>query len=637
MRSIVTAVIAAIEAVAVALAGLLLIAVPVLLLWILAFGLSAEPAAVFGTITGVWLLGHLVPLELSLDAEAALGFGLPPEALAFTVSLAPLGLTVLTAVLAARAGSRFGARGGTGAAGVLGGALGFGVVAFAAATIAGAIVARPLAVAAIVPAAVYAGASGTAFLARAVRDGHPWWRATVRAALRGLEYLGLRTGTLPARTAEAFRLAGAALLGFGCVAALGLAVALILGYADVIGLSQRLQLDPLGSVAVFLAQLALLPVALVWSGSWLTGAGFSIGAGSSVTPFESLLGPLPALPLFGAIPSGWGGFGALAPTILVVCGVLIGALFARREVLRRAPWAVALGVPVVAAALAGAVIAGAAALASGAIGPDRMQTVGADPWAVGGLAALELGGGLLIGAAVGRVDYARLRDRLPEAVPAAAALLGAARVRADPGHRAPEDGSDDGASGAHWSAAGVSERDGGADPAELPTEDLDAVRRSRRWGVRVSRADGRPAGDGRADSDGADSGWGDIVLDEIGPDDPGSDAAQALDPDPEAAGSEDEPFDDDRSDDDHGWESRTEPLDDVLFDQEDESRGGAGDAGDGTGAPGTEGSDPEAAARAAEEAEAEALLRAYSWDRRSDEPQDDAAGGSGWRFPRRKR
>ncbi|UOR02650.1 hypothetical protein MUN77_04895 [Leucobacter allii] len=52
MRSIVTATIAAIEAVAVALAGLLVVAVPAVLLWAVTFRLSAEPSAVAAAVGG---------------------------------------------------------------------------------------------------------------------------------------------------------------------------------------------------------------------------------------------------------------------------------------------------------------------------------------------------------------------------------------------------------------------------------------------------------------------------------------------------------------------------------------------------------------------------------------------------------
>ncbi|QAB17279.1 hypothetical protein Leucomu_04475 [Leucobacter muris] len=420
MRAIVTAVVAAIEAAAVAFAGFAVVAVPALLLWMVVFGLAAEPAAVMAGIAGVWLLAHWVPTQFEIDAQTALGLGLAPEPIAVVLSLAPLGVTVLTAALAARAGWRFGGRGGSGAAGALGGALGFGAVSFAAATLAAPLAVWPLWLAALVPALCYGAVSTAAFAARAVRDEHGWWRACTRAAQRGVERIGASgaAAVLPARAAETVRLAAASLAALVGIAALALSAAIVVGYPHVIALTQGLHLDPLGSTLVFLVQLALLPVALIWGAAWVTGAGFSVGAGSSATPFEALLGPLPALPLFGAIPQGWGGLGALAPAALVLVGVAVGVLFARRPQQRRASWTAALVTPVLAAALVGLAVAALCGLASGSLGPGRLETVGADPWLAGGLAAAELGGGLLLGVSAARIDLQRIRAALPEAVKA---------------------------------------------------------------------------------------------------------------------------------------------------------------------------------------------------------------------------
>lgn len=418
MRFFVTAVIAAIEAAAVAVVGLLGIAIPALLLWIITFDLAAEPAGVAAWTAGIWLLAHLVPLGFEVPAESALALGLAPEAISVPISLAPLGFTLVTVVLAVRAGWRFGGRGGVGVAGALGGGIGFAVVAFLAAQLAGGLVAWPGWLAVLVPAAVYAVASLAGFLVRAVREGHEWWQGLVRRVLTALDGAGIPgAAALRSRTLAVVRLAAlscATLLGLSAIA---VAAALVVGYARVIELSQSLQLDWLGSAVIFIAQLAFIPVAVAWAGSWLTGAGFALGSGTSVTPFETLTGPLPALPMLGAIPQGWGTLGALPPALLVLAAVALGALFARRSELRRAGWAVALAVPVLAAAVAGLAVAGAAALASGAIGPDRLAVTGADPWLSGGLAAAELAIGLVIGVSAGRVDAARLREAVPQEVP----------------------------------------------------------------------------------------------------------------------------------------------------------------------------------------------------------------------------
>ncbi|GAB2555827.1 DUF6350 family protein [Leucobacter ruminantium] len=410
MRAVLTAVVAAIEAAAVALVGLAVVVVPAVLLWVITFSLAAEPGEVFGSAVGVWFLAHLVPLEFPVSAEAAVGLGLPQAAFEFPFSLAPLGITLITVALGARAGWRFGARGGAGAGGVLGGGLGFAAVAAVVSPVAGGVLARPVWAAVLAAAAFYAASSLCGFVVRAVREDHGWWRRLMRSVQRGIGSLGLPgDAAFPVRLGETFRLAAASLLALLGLASIGLAIALVAGYVQVATLSQALQLDGLGAFAVFLLQLALLPVFLIWAASWLTGAGFSVGIGSSATPFESLLGPMPALPLFGAIPQGWGSGGALAPALVVLVGAGVGAAFARRPLLRRTSWTAALSMAAAAGVITGLVCTGAGALARGAIGPDRLAEAGPHPWLLGGLAAAELGGGLLLGVAAGRWDGARLR------------------------------------------------------------------------------------------------------------------------------------------------------------------------------------------------------------------------------------
>ena len=431
MRSFVTAIVAAIEAAAVALAGFVVVAVPVLLMWLIVFQMGAEPGEVVSTSAAIWLLAHFVPMQFSFGPEAALSFGLPAESLTFAISLAPLGITLLTVLWACRSGSRLGQRGGYAAGGVLGGAIGFAAVAAALAVVADSRSGYPVWLATLVVGLVYACAAGTAFVVRAARDGAEWWEHVVRWLQRGIEALRLPAAAFPRRAAETFRLAAGALALFVGAAGLGLALAILLRYGDAMALTQQLQLDALGAVVLFVAQLMLLPVAVMWSGAWLTGAGFSVGIGTSATPFEALLGPVPALPLFGVIPQGWGAFGAIAPALLVLGGLFLGVFSARQPEARRQGWIAALAIPVCAALLLGLVVALFAVLSGGAIGPDRLQLAGAQPWLTGGLAALEIGGGMLLGVVAARIDLGRVRALLPESLAGAeiADKLGVSAMR----------------------------------------------------------------------------------------------------------------------------------------------------------------------------------------------------------------
>src|SRR5699024_1661114 len=151
--------------------------------------------------------------------------------------------------------------------------------------------------------AVYAAPLLLGFVLRAARDDHDWWDASVRSLQQGLSR-ATPTGAaaLPDRAAEVFRLTAAALAALLMLGTLGFAAAIVIGYVDIISLTQSLQLDAFGALMLFVLQLAFLPTAWIWSISWFAGSGFAVGAATSVTPFDTLLGPLPVLPLFGAIP-----------------------------------------------------------------------------------------------------------------------------------------------------------------------------------------------------------------------------------------------------------------------------------------------------------------------------------------------
>ena len=87
-------------------------------------------------------------------------------------------------------------------------------------------------------------------------------------------------------------------------------------------------LDPgiAGSIALLLAQLALVPNAVAWAASYALGSGFVVGAGSVVAPAGTELGMLPGLPLLGALPAAGPG----DPAVLwwLASGVLAGAVAA---------------------------------------------------------------------------------------------------------------------------------------------------------------------------------------------------------------------------------------------------------------------------------------------------------------------
>jgi hypothetical protein len=140
--------------------------------------------------------------------------------------------------------------------------------------------------------------------------------------------------------------------------------------------------------------LALLPNLIGFGAAWVSGAGFAIGAGSYVSPLASQLGPLPALPVFAAIPTAGlerGIIFALVPTI----SALIATLMVRKS-LDRMRWEFATSfsaatVLSLLSALTSASLAFILALlASGSLGPGRFVEVGISPWVFAGVIFVEV-------------------------------------------------------------------------------------------------------------------------------------------------------------------------------------------------------------------------------------------------------
>lgn len=169
-----------------------------------------------------------------------------------------------------------------------------------------------------------------------------------------------------------------------------------------------------GAGLLLLAQLAYLPNAFVWAIAYMLGPGIAVGVGTVVSPTGSVLGPVPAFPLLGALPGGPHSSdpGWLA-AIMLAMPYLAGA-FGGLLVVRLVPQTV-----VDAAAIRGfcsgavsAIVLGIlAAFAGGPLGNGRLSAVGPSAWQVTVVATLELG----ISAAVtaGAASWWYGRSRLP--------------------------------------------------------------------------------------------------------------------------------------------------------------------------------------------------------------------------------
>ncbi len=162
-------------------------------------------------------------------------------------------------------------------------------------------------------------------------------------------------------------------------AALAVLVALGFGVGRVIDMYQALGGGLLGALMITLLQLMLLPNVLVWAAVALAGPGFAIGAGTEVSPLTSTLGPLPAVPILGALPNPgpMPGYAVLVLAVPVFAGAWGAAHLLRAEPL---PGRFAAVRDVVVLALLSAAAFGVLAwLSGGPAGPGRLSVTGPPP------------------------------------------------------------------------------------------------------------------------------------------------------------------------------------------------------------------------------------------------------------------
>lgn len=400
MNRITAALLASLEAIIAAAVGIGIALVPLTVLWATHFDLMVDWAVFWRAAADIWLLGHGVDLSVALDPATAATLGLPGAETAFAVTVAPLGFALVAVLFGVRAGTRAAATGHR----TLALAAAIGTYAVIAALVTwgaqGAVVQAQAVQGIVFPALVYAiGVMFGAFVrnrrpaeqrdpvTRLVRS--QWERipATVRAMLR------------PVRAGGA-----AAAASVVAVASVVVAVSLVLNYATVIQLYEGLQAGVLGGASLTLAQLLLLPNLVIWASAWLVGPGFGIGVGSSVSPLGTQLGPVPALPVFGALPEGQLALGYLGLLVPVLAGFLAGVLF-RPAVVRALSgmgslrWQAGAGAGI--GVVAGGVLGLLSWLSAGSMGPGRLAEVGPQPWQVAGFAALEIGIGAIVGMFVG--------------------------------------------------------------------------------------------------------------------------------------------------------------------------------------------------------------------------------------------
>lgn len=404
MQRLLVALLAAVDAAIAAAVGLAALLAPLTLLWTLAFGATGDWGALWPTAGTLWQFGHGVPIDITIADGMLVAAGVPPEAATFALSVTPLAFLFFTLFFAARSGVRA-ARAGVWMLGVAAGTIGFASIATAVALTSQLDAATtPFWLAIVLPTVIYlVGAlSGAVWFA---------WREGDEGPVDRLHDLVDSLGDWSPVPGEAVRGAAAAMVAVVGAAALAVAVSVLLRGGSVVALFQSARVDVLGATVLTLGALAYLPTAVVWAASWLSGAGFAVGAGTAVSPAGTQLGVVPGIPIFGLLPE----VGSFWMLIVVLVPVGAGA-FAGWLVRSRLVWegtgrglapraAIAVGI----AGLSAGVVALAALFASGSIGPGRMAVAGPQP----GMFALAIGIEVLIGAAI-MLLAPRNRDELAE-------------------------------------------------------------------------------------------------------------------------------------------------------------------------------------------------------------------------------
>jgi len=383
-----TALFAAFEAILVLAIGIAIPLVPLTLLWGFQYGLAIDWAVFWRAAADIWLIGHGVDVTMVLDPATAASFGFVGAGDPFTIGIAALGFAMLTVLLGVRAGRRVAETRYR----VMGELVSLGTFAIASLAVSYSALdpaARPsLPQGALLPTLVFA--VGMAIGVRRTRNELDDSGSSIR------DWVNDWTPDARAIVGTALRGGAAAAAGVMAIAAVVTAGAIAVSYARIIQLYESLHTEVLGGVAVTLGQLAFLPNLVIFTASWLVGPGFALGTGSSVSPLATQLGPIPAIPVLGALPQGQLALGFVGLLVPVVVGFLVGAILgpsARRQLDGKQLALVAIGVGII-----GGLILGLLAWVSGgAAGPGRLANVGPNALAVGGFAALELTISVLIG------------------------------------------------------------------------------------------------------------------------------------------------------------------------------------------------------------------------------------------------
>ncbi|MFM6975018.1 MAG: DUF6350 family protein [Agromyces sp.] len=405
MRRFLSGLLTALDAVVIVGLGYAVALVPATIIWGIQFGFAADFSGFARFSSNIWLLGHGVDVTVQLDSGLAAFFGIAGGATSVRVSIALLGIGLLTAQLSLRAGRRAALADDPLASylsAIVVTALLSALITFTAASPL-ALPSRPQGI--LLPTLVVAAAMAFAIDREQSRLGAPVWREAVLARVRWTRIDPVLRRDIVAALAGAAAVVGAILT----VAGLALAVALAGNYAAVVGVYQSLQAGVLGGIIVTLVQLIVLPNLVVWAASWIVGAGFSIGAGTAVSPGGTVLGAIPALPVFSAIPQAPGVWAFAVLLVPITAGFLIAMFIRQRHDAFSSPARsrVIFGLAGMLGLASGIMLGLLAWWSAGAIGPGRMLQVGPSGLAVLLWTTLTVGLGAVVGGYAGRATASK--------------------------------------------------------------------------------------------------------------------------------------------------------------------------------------------------------------------------------------
>ena len=352
----------------------------------------------------LWLLIHGVPLDLAAAFGASAG----------TMTLVPLGLSVLPLLLCYRSGRRLARASYEGEflIPVLSGSVTYALISSA---MYGWASPHPQPLQALNAALVPLGIVVAGLMWGGYREARSLSRMVgvdTAEQISQMSQYSRWAGSYAWAVVRAAVVAFVALIGLGAVL---LGIGILAGWSQIVATYQELHAGAVGDTAVTLLQLGFLPNLVIYAIAWSTGAGFSFGAGTSVGLTSSDVGTLPMLPILGAVPESMGTAGLLGLLVPLTAGAIAGWWFLREGEDHLDEW-VALKVPFrPLSALISAVVLGVMTgiltsfgalwlgwISYGSLGIGRFTEVGAEPLTFAAHTALTVGAGVTFGMLLSR-------------------------------------------------------------------------------------------------------------------------------------------------------------------------------------------------------------------------------------------